>query len=163
MKRLKDGGYRCVEASSGAEGIRLARSLIPLAITLDLRMPVTDGLEVLRALSADARTRDIPVVLITVTERNHIAVPADGVHYVQKPFTKEDLLTAIASVMHPLPACDVMVIDDDPTALELISTVSDCTMNGQCCNMDCNVTGSNPVMPCPPGATSGCTCFTPIF
>ncbi|TMB92678.1 MAG: response regulator [Chloroflexi bacterium] len=120
-KRLKDGGYRSVEASSGAEGIRLARSLIPLAITLDLRMPVTDGLEVLRALSADARTRDIPVVLITVTERNHIAVPADGVLYVQKPFSKEGLLTAIASVMHPMPACDVMVIDDDPRVLELIS------------------------------------------
>jgi signal transduction histidine kinase/CheY-like chemotaxis protein len=119
-KRLREGGYKSVEAASGAEGLQLARSLIPIAITLDLRMPVTDGLEVLHALSADARTRDIPVVLITITERSHIALLSDGVRYVQKPFTKDDLLAAISSVVQPLPACDVMVVDDDPTALELI-------------------------------------------
>jgi len=88
-KRLHEAGYKSVLASTGTEGLRLARSLVPMAITLDMRMPLTSGAEVLDALRADARTRDIPLVLITLTERSHIAVPLDRVQYVQKPLDNE--------------------------------------------------------------------------
>jgi len=119
-KRLQEGGYRSVQAASGAEGIRLARSLVPLAITLDLRMPVTSGADVLQALAGDSRTRDIPVVLVTINEQNHVAVPHNRVLYVRKPFTKEDLLDAINAVVQPLPSYDVVVVDDDPDVPELV-------------------------------------------
>ena len=37
----------------------------PVVVMLDLKMPKIDGLEVLRRIKADARTRDIPVVVLT--------------------------------------------------------------------------------------------------
>jgi signal transduction histidine kinase len=60
-------GTHCViaEAANGPEAIVHARQNRPSAIFLDLRMPKMDGFEVLAALKSDARTRDIPVVVVT--------------------------------------------------------------------------------------------------
>ncbi|HEV3231658.1 MAG TPA: response regulator [Candidatus Dormibacteraeota bacterium] len=119
-KRLGEGGFRSVEAASGEEGLRLAGELLPLAITLDIQMPAMDGAEVLRRLSADRRTRDIPVVLTTALDRGHVGMELDRVGYAQKPFTKETLLDALGQLTELPPACTVMVIDDDPDVAELV-------------------------------------------
>lgn len=39
----------------------------PKVILLDLKLPLVDGLEVLRCVKADARTRSIPVVVMTLS------------------------------------------------------------------------------------------------
>jgi CheY-like chemotaxis protein len=64
---LKEG-FRVITASSGAEGLRLARSLHPDAITLDVMMPGMDGWTVVRHLSADPALRTIPIVVITAKD-----------------------------------------------------------------------------------------------
>jgi signal transduction histidine kinase/CheY-like chemotaxis protein len=53
------------EAATGDEAIRVARDEQPDVICLDLTMPDVDGSELLRRLKADARTRDIPIVIVT--------------------------------------------------------------------------------------------------
>jgi CheY-like chemotaxis protein len=119
-KRLGEGGFRSVEASSGEEGLKIAGDVLPLAITLDIEMPAMDGAEVLRRLSADHRTRDIPVVLTTVHERGHLGMQLERVGYVQKPFTKERLLEALGRLIQLPTDCTVMVIDDDPSVAQLV-------------------------------------------
>src|SRR5262249_9119591 len=52
-KFLTQKGFRAEAAAGGEEGLRLARELHPLAITLDLIMPGMDGWAVLAALKAD--------------------------------------------------------------------------------------------------------------
>src|SRR6185503_2520052 len=63
---LLRAGFRVVAASSGEEGLRLARELRPDVITLDVLMPGLDGWSVLAALKADAELADIPVVMLTM-------------------------------------------------------------------------------------------------
>jgi signal transduction histidine kinase len=53
-------GFRVLIASSGEEGLRLARETRPDAITLDVLMPSVDGWAVLAALKADPDVADIP-------------------------------------------------------------------------------------------------------
>lgn len=60
------GGYgplRIEEAETGADGLRLARSLRPDLIVLDLRLPDIDGSVVLGGLGLDPATAEIPVII----------------------------------------------------------------------------------------------------
>ena len=55
---------------AGADHGRAARPL-PRVIFLDLKMPRLDGLEVLRRVRADPRTRLVPVVMLTSSDEEH--------------------------------------------------------------------------------------------
>lgn len=74
---LKDGQvkHRLTLIRDGAEAMeflfrrgRFARAPHPDLILLDLRLPKTDGLEVLTAIKADTDLREIPVIVMTVSE-----------------------------------------------------------------------------------------------
>lgn len=74
---------------------------IPKLILLDLKMPKINGLEVLKKIKADERTRMIPVVLLTSSrEDNDIAASYHlGVNsYVVKPLDFEDFEKAVSDV-----------------------------------------------------------------
>jgi CheY-like chemotaxis protein len=62
---LEFHGFGAETAEDGPSGIASAVALGPDAIVLDFSMPRMDGAEVLRRLKADARTRSIPVVMVT--------------------------------------------------------------------------------------------------
>jgi two-component system cell cycle response regulator DivK len=62
---LETAGYRTLGARHGAEAVELAIAHAPDLIVMDLAMPVLDGRAATRALKADARTRSIPVVMLT--------------------------------------------------------------------------------------------------
>ena len=59
------GGMQVIEASTGADGVRLAASETPDAILLDVMMPALDGPGTLRLLRENAETESIPVVFLT--------------------------------------------------------------------------------------------------
>ena len=58
-------GWQVAVASSGLEGLTMAAADPPDAIILDVMMPSMDGPTTFARLQADARTRDVPVVLLT--------------------------------------------------------------------------------------------------
>lgn len=60
-------GYRVITAPTLAAGLQLAHEHRPSAIIADVGLPDGSGLDLLRQLKADARVRDIPVVMITST------------------------------------------------------------------------------------------------
>lgn len=60
----------------------------PRLVLLDLKIPKVDGLEVLRRLKADARTRTIPVVILTSSKEERDLAAGYGLganSYIQKP------------------------------------------------------------------------------
>ncbi len=61
--KLQLDGYRVAVASDGAAGLRLARSLAPDLILLDIHVPQLDGLQVLAALREDEATDEVPVII----------------------------------------------------------------------------------------------------
>jgi DNA-binding response OmpR family regulator len=63
--KLELDGYRVNTALDGEEGLKKAGDLTPDIIFLDIRLPKMDGLEVLRKLRAQDKTRNIPVIILS--------------------------------------------------------------------------------------------------
>jgi CheY-like chemotaxis protein len=62
---LENIGYRVVEAADGAEALAKAIESVPDLALLDIRMPVLDGYETLRAMRENPRLAALPVVALT--------------------------------------------------------------------------------------------------
>ena len=62
-EELADEGYEVYLAADGEEAIRLADEVKPDLVTLDVRMPGMDGIEVLRVLKE--KRRDLPMIMCT--------------------------------------------------------------------------------------------------
>ncbi len=62
---LKGQGFTAMAAASGATAFPLACEHRPHVIVTDLAMPDGDGWELIQRLSADPRTKEIPVVMLT--------------------------------------------------------------------------------------------------
>ena len=74
---------------------------IPAIVLLDLKLPKVDGLEVLRRLRADERTRLTPVVILTTSreEQDLVQGYANGANsYIQKPVDFERFVEAVSTV-----------------------------------------------------------------
>ena len=71
-RALEFFGYTVIEALDGEEAIRLATERLPDLVLMDISIPRIDGWEATRAIRADPRTKDIPVVALTA----HV-LPAD--------------------------------------------------------------------------------------
>ena len=97
-KLLTSSGYEVISASSGAEGLKMAREQMPDAILLDLILPEMHGFEVCQRLKEDQQTEKIAVIVVTGSDLGEIAVNepdvrADG--YIAKPYNVKDLIEAI--------------------------------------------------------------------
>jgi PAS domain S-box-containing protein len=91
-RTFQDAGVRVVTASDGGEALRLARSLRPVAITLDVIMPGMDGWEVLRELKLDPETRDIPVIMVTMTDDRDAGYALGATEFLTKPIDRGHLV-----------------------------------------------------------------------
>jgi two-component system response regulator len=74
---------------------------LPRVILLDLKLPLIDGMEVLRRVRADARTRNVPVVVLTSSteERDVVESYALGVNsYIAKPVDFDQFQEAMKAI-----------------------------------------------------------------
>lgn len=95
---LEREGFEVLTAHDGLDGLRQAQLKLPDLIVLDLMLPVKPGLEVCRELRNGARTREIPIVMVTAKaeetdELVGFAVGADD--YVTKPYSVKILIERI--------------------------------------------------------------------
>lgn len=91
---LELAGHQVLEASNGEAGLELALGERPDVIVLDV-MPELDGLSVLAALTSEASTRDLPVILLTARtqlEDRRAAWRAGCAEYLTKPFSPVELV-----------------------------------------------------------------------
>ena len=98
LKLVRDvlhySGYEVVEATTGEEGVRLAREVHPDLVLMDLQLPGIDGAEALRRIRAEESTHATPVVAVTAfvmaDDRSRaFASGFDG--YVEKPISVRGL------------------------------------------------------------------------
>src|SRR5712691_6294278 len=97
---LEYEGYRFVGAGSGREGIRVAEAERPDAVLLDIKMPRTDGLEVLPHLRQDLP--DVPIIVISghgTIQTAVEAIRAGAADFLEKPLTSEVVLHRLKTAL----------------------------------------------------------------
>ena len=99
---LQKAGYDVIEASDGAEAVRLITNELPDLVLLDIMLPAMDGFEVCRQLKADSAASRIPVIMLTARDEEidkvlGLELGADD--YIAKPFSVRELMARIKAVL----------------------------------------------------------------
>jgi len=95
-------GHDVLTAATGAEGIEIARSKHPDLVLMDVVMPEINGFQATRQLKRDARTADIPVVIISAKSQqvDRVWGERQGAHAdISKPLQEHTLLATIDEVL----------------------------------------------------------------
>lgn len=95
---LERSDLEVIGAKDGPSGIQRAKTDHPSVIILDIMMPKMDGYEVCRLLKADAKTRNIPVIMLTASSDPHLnqkAFEAGAVACLTKPYRKATLVNCV--------------------------------------------------------------------
>lgn len=92
---LSSAGYDVLEAEDAVEGGYLVLRSSPDLIISDVDMPYMDGYELTAALKSDPRTREIPVVLLSVHDDVQDARKLGVVAYLRKPILANRLLEVV--------------------------------------------------------------------
>ncbi|WP_051328332.1 hybrid sensor histidine kinase/response regulator [Desulfatirhabdium butyrativorans] len=98
---LQDEGYRVLSASDGESGLRLCREHAVQIVLTDIRMPVMDGIQVLKALKSERP--EIEVIVATAFGEMQTAILAlqhDASDFITKPIGQDALAMALKRARH---------------------------------------------------------------
>jgi CheY-like chemotaxis protein len=109
---LVPDGYNVTVAFSGDEGIKIARTMKPALITLDIMMPQKDGWQVLRELKRDPSTKDIPVIIHSMIDNKPLAMSLGAIDVMPKPVDSRQLLQRVQLAVKSDDQF-VLVVDDN--------------------------------------------------
>lgn len=99
---LKESGFSVVVATDAKEALTKAADHKPDVVVTDVVMPGMSGFELCRTLKKNEATKNMPIVVCTSKnqELDRLWGMKQGANaYVTKPFTQEELLRAVKSVM----------------------------------------------------------------
>ncbi len=120
QRYLRKEGFTVCAANGGAQGLRLAAQLLPVAITLDVMMSEMDGWKVLSALKDDPALCDIPVIMVTMVDDPERGFTLGASDYATKPVNRRRLSQILKKYTCLTPPCPVLVVDDDASARSLM-------------------------------------------
>ena len=114
---LNSTGYKATGVSNGVQLDALLNHQIPELILLDLMLPDESGLDILKRLRENKRTKDIPVIILTAktSEMDKILGLDSGADdYITKPFSMLELISRIKAVLRRTSkeTSDVLVFRD---------------------------------------------------
>ena len=101
---LEEKGYEVLVAEDGEQAVATALNTAPDLIVCDLVMPYRDGYEVLRAIRNDQRTSDIPVLILSMRDREEDIIrgfEAGADEYVVKPFNAREFVSRVRRLLEP--------------------------------------------------------------
>lgn len=102
LVRLLRDRWQIETESDGAAALEHIRLHVPDVIVADVMMPRMDGIEMLRALRAEATTADIPVLILSARAGEAASVEgleAGANDYLVKPFSQRELIARIEALL----------------------------------------------------------------
>lgn len=103
--RLQQENFNVVAAYDGDVGVKAAEQELPDLILLDIMMPKMDGYSCLKEIRKIAKTKDIPILVLSGKEEEKVRdlfafQKISG--YIEKPFELDDLVTKIKEILKQL-------------------------------------------------------------
>lgn len=99
---LEDAGYQVLEAATGSAALEMAQSRLPALVILDMGLPDTSGIDVVRSMRQDPDLLDTPVIALTgrvgETERR-ACLEAGCDRYLSKPIAPAALLSELPELL----------------------------------------------------------------
>ena len=99
---VAQAGFRAMRADDAESAWRQIQGSVPDLILLDWMLPDTSGVKLAKQLRGDARTRDVPIIMLTARseERDKISGLESGADdYITKPFSPRELMARIRAVL----------------------------------------------------------------
>jgi two-component system cell cycle response regulator DivK len=99
---LQFEGFRTLDAMTGRDGISLAQQNTPSLILMDIQLPDMNGMEALKALRKDERTRSIPVLAVSASvmpEQRKVIAEAGFDGFQEKPIKIEQFVEKVAATL----------------------------------------------------------------
>jgi len=94
--------YKGLVAVRGDVGIEMAKTFKPLAILLDIQLPIKDGWQVMEELKSDPSTRPIPVHIMSSLQVKKESLLKGAVDFINKPFAFEHMQEIFSKLEHAL-------------------------------------------------------------
>jgi signal transduction histidine kinase/DNA-binding response OmpR family regulator/PAS domain-containing protein len=122
--QLESAGFRVVRAATAETALDLVAHETPDLVTLDINLPGINGWEFLESFRKEPKFAKIPVVIVSVIADRSRGLSLGANQVLQKPVGREELVRALHAMGF---ACEnahahtVLVIDDDPKAVQLLS------------------------------------------
>ncbi|MVT08992.1 response regulator [Chitinophaga tropicalis] len=109
-------GYKGIVAVRGDDGIEMAKRYKPLAILLDIVLPVKSGWEVMEALKSNLSTRHIPVHIISSLEAKKESLQKGAVDFINKPLALDQMpriFQQLENMLNSNPG-KVLIVEENP-------------------------------------------------
>jgi PAS domain S-box-containing protein len=124
--QLESAGYSVTLCIEPEKAVEQTAQLRPDAITLDLLMKPLSGVEVLAGLKHDPRTKQVPIIVVTIVDEPAAGSLLGADEYLVKPVDKAELLAALARCLRPArshASRTILVVEDDDATRERIAEV----------------------------------------
>jgi chemosensory pili system protein ChpA (sensor histidine kinase/response regulator) len=98
QRLLQREGYRVTLAADGLQALERLAEERPTVVLSDIEMPRMDGFDLARNIRADAKLKQLPIIMITsrIAEKHREHAKELGVdHYLGKPYSEEELLSLV--------------------------------------------------------------------
>ncbi len=115
--------YHVVGLLGGENAVKTAKEIRPVAITLDIMMPVKDGWQVLHELKNVPETQDIPVVILSIVDNKQLGFSLGAAEYIVKPVEKEVLLRKLKNLEKMRNVRRILIVDNEAETVGMIDAV----------------------------------------
>ena len=119
---LEAAGYSTLTATTGADGLAVAKQAMPALILLDLMLPDMDGKDVCKQLRTEPITASIPIIMLTAKDSEvdkvlGLELGADD--YITKPFSVRELVARVKALLRrSAPTEDMGIIKVGPVTID---------------------------------------------
>ncbi len=116
-------GYKGIAAVRGDAGLEMAQLYKPLAILLDIQLPVMDGWQVMEALKANPETKPIPVHIMSSMKFRQESLLRGAVDFINKPFALEqmqDIFSKLEQALNKGPR-KVLIVEENEQHAKALS------------------------------------------
>jgi CheY-like chemotaxis protein len=123
--QLEAEGFHVLHAATAEAALAIAVEQPLALITLDIQLPNMDGWEFLSRLKQEPALTRIPVVIVSIVADRNKGFALGAAAVMQKPISRQDLYESLVDLgLFPFSkgkTLKVLVVDDDPRAVELIA------------------------------------------